>query len=157
MELRSFQQVKWIENVVFKYGRVLKVQKDSVIVEDAIFPTDWELCRKDLIAIEGQYPTEYEKYVENKLKKAIEKTHQIKNGILGCTFSLPVADGRAWYEVIKENKKTCVVEWRGYGVDNYTDGILEFGGTFPKKIIKSIIDREKAIYNIFKTDNNNEN
>ena len=55
-------------------------------------------------------------------------------------FSLGVADGSAWYIIVKETKRTLTVEWRGYdGGDRYTDAILGWGGAFPRGRLEHFI------------------
>ena len=46
-------------------------------------------------------------------------------------FSIGVADGSANYVVVKVNKKTCDVEWRGWCADRYYDHHFGSGGRFP--------------------------
>lgn len=61
---------------------------------------------------------------------AVKEAQRLPKGVLckGKMFSVHVADGSATYIVTRANKKTCNVEWRGYGnPDGYTDQILGYG------------------------------
>lgn len=50
---------------------------------------------------------------------------------VGHVFSVPVADGGAWYLVTKVLRSACSIEWRGwFNEDRYTDHHFGFGGKF---------------------------
>ena len=60
-------------------------------------------------------------------------------------FHLQVADGYAYYQIMKVNKDTVMVRHiEGLG-DNYMDDILGQGGTFPLPPIKRLIEAEDLV------------
>lgn len=68
---------------------------------------------------------------------------------VGSLISVGVGDGQAWYEVTKVNKKTCDIEWRGFGYDRYYDQFLGGGGRFDIDRVKPLVDRRIALESIF--------
>lgn len=59
-----------------------------------------------------------------------------KNELLGFIISIPVADGEAFYQVIKIDDKKAKVEYCNTG-DDYRDYILGDGGYIRRNIIDS--------------------
>jgi len=62
---------------------------------------------------------------------------------VGKIFTMSVADGYAYYEVVKINKTTVRIKWRKeLCPDHYSDMILGHGGSFQKRIIEPIINMQ---------------
>lgn len=76
---------------------------------------------------------EYCMHVQEEYKKALAVSDALPEGVhVGKMFSIGVADGIACYVVTKVNKKTCVVEWRGFeNLDRYRDHFFGWGRTVP--------------------------
>jgi len=69
---------------------------------------------------------------------------------VGSLFSIGVADGQAWYVVTKVNKKTCEVEWRGFGGgDRYTDHHFGWGGKFSLTDVVRYVSRTHQLAKMF--------
>lgn len=69
------------------------------------------------------------------LMKCDEKARK-KKSLVGRVFGLPVADGQALYQIVKENKTTVVVQHcTGVG-DDWADHFFGYGGTFSKSLVK---------------------
>jgi hypothetical protein len=93
------------------------------------------------------YVDEWHQYVDNEFEKA-RKNAPDEFGV-GSMLSLGVGDGQAWYVVTKVNKKTCQIEWRGFGYDRYVDQFLGYGGRFDVDRIKPLVQRRLALESIF--------
>lgn len=84
-------------------------------------------------------------WLAGKHKAAIHRALDSKT-LVHQLFSLGVADGSARYVVVKENKRSLKVEWRGYGgLDRYTDAILGWGGTFPRDSLEHFIESKQSL------------
>lgn len=76
--------------------------------------------------------TEYDRYINDAFKEHIRKSDKAGKGIVkDKLFTVPVADGSAYYVVTKVNKKSAHIEWRGFCPDQWHDGTLGWGGSFP--------------------------
>lgn len=112
-------------------------KRGNLLVEDMITGNYFEARKESLKEISVE---ESEKYLKDAYKQAKEKAPK-KFGV-GSLFVVPVADGYACYEVVKINKVTCEIEWRGYGgLDRYRDYVLKGGGVFQKEVIKPMVIR----------------
>lgn len=147
-EFWDFYQVKWTDkDGRTRYGLVSHggkskelLKKGQLIVEDAILPKSYVVAVKDLTQIKTSYPTELDRYVENEQKKASEKSDLLPPGPqVGKIFMLPAADGYATYIIAKVTARTVTVEWRGFCPDRWTDPVLGWGGTFPRRAIEDIV------------------
>ncbi len=92
-----------------------------------------------------------QEYVDSAFKAAQEKSDKLGNRFVkGKLFSVGVGDGSAYYEVVKVNPKTCVVEWRGFCPDRYVDQVLGYGGTrMPRENIERMVVRQETYNSIF--------
>jgi hypothetical protein len=78
------------------------------------------------------------------------KSKALKGLQIGKIFSVGVADGYAYYEIVKINKRTVQLRWRkDLCLDEYMDRILGEGGSFSRNIIESIIVGEDKLAEIF--------
>jgi len=137
-------------------------EKGQCVINDAILPTS-TLYTYDNLEIEPiSYGTpgwdeekncstpgdEYSQYIEDQHEKAKEKSKKA-TGLEGKLFSVGVADGSAYYVVVRENKKTVRVEWRGFCPDRYTDQILGWECTLDKERIAGMIQAEEGFAKLF--------
>lgn len=131
-------QVKFLRNGETKYGEVRQycedgkkaIAKGEYIVDDAILPVAYRIKMNEATEIPMRWDMldEYQAYVKQCFKDAANLSDQLGDKVtVGKLFALGVADGCAWYIVTKVNRKTCVVEWRGFELDRYTDRWLGYG------------------------------
>jgi hypothetical protein len=89
---------------------------------------------------------------ENNFKelRRIDKEAQDNGTLLHRYFSTPVADGRAYYQVTKLNKTSCVLtRCPGICPDEYEDNILGEQSTMPLKKVEDFVNRQQAINRLF--------
>jgi len=91
---------------------------------------------------------EYGEYVQREYNKAVHKSMR-SEGLENKLFSVGVADGSAYYVVVRENKKTVRVQWRGFCPDRYTDAVLGWECTVEKERIADMIRREEGMRELF--------
>lgn len=79
------------------------------------------------------------------------KSKALPEGLqVGKLFRTQVADGYAYYEVVKINKRTVRIKWReDLCADKWQDQILGAGGSFATNVIEPLILREEALDRIF--------
>jgi len=127
-------------------------------ITDAVLPKGYEVAEHAIVDLPleppapfGQEPTnEYDKHVYDEIKKAEKLSDSLPDGVhVGSLFQISVADGYAHYVVTKVNKKTCKVEWRGFGGDRYTDHHFEWGGTFSLMEVTKHVRRAQALKKLF--------
>jgi hypothetical protein len=113
-----------------------------LLVEDAVLPDLWEVEIDKVIDIPlcnwtTVMETEYDKYVKAEFEKAQKLSDSINGFGVGAMFSIGVADGSAYYVVIRIRKTNrCKVEWRGFDPDRYQDHHFQLGGWFSSDEIK---------------------
>jgi len=131
-------QVKWAsigpESIRgYEYGTIgwkqeeYELEVGYVAVDHGILPNWFSIKESEIIDVESK---EYYKYLDEAYDRAVMEAMRQPKGVLtkGKLFNVHVADGCAVYIVTRVNKKTCNVEWRGYGnADHYTDQILGDG------------------------------
>lgn len=134
--------------ILEKYGEEAEAlwTEGKIIIEDAVTGNRYAFPFKDCQIVpqplticgehdpETNYPitAEYDRYVNDAFKKAIETHVAAGEGVRkGKLCSVPVADGHAYYEITRVNKKTCRVEWRGFGLDRYVDRRWGYQSTVP--------------------------
>lgn len=151
--------------IVRSYGKEVEAAKARglLIVEDAILPVAYEVREADAVDVEVKLPGrfdnetglwtdlgEYDAYVQEAWKAAKAVSDAITSGVgVGSMFTIGVADGTAHYVVVKVNKKTCRVEWRGFCADRYFDHHFETGGTFPLADVARYVEQDRAMSRIF--------
>jgi hypothetical protein len=69
--------------------------------------------------------------------------------LVGRYFAVPVADGRAFYQVIKEFKKNVILQHISEVGDDWMDHHFGHGGSFPKTEILRYVNREHTINELF--------
>jgi len=132
-------QAIWVSDAITPNGEWVYYGRDEVV--SIPFSSDYDKengCMKD----------EYSQYVNKERKKANEKSAKA-TGLVGKMFSVGVADGAAYYVVVKENKKSLKIEWRGFCPDRYTDAMMQWGGSFPKDRIEQLIRRQEGMAALF--------
>ncbi len=143
-----------------RYG-IVSSQKSRkpgyVIVEDAVLPFSAEVLDTDTkdVAERKDFPTydmntgyitkggdKYDHFVNAAHMQADADDKAAGKGVkVGRMFTLGVADGRAYYVVVKVGPKTCKVEWRGFCLDRYVDQVLGYGKTLPAKDVAQWVNR----------------
>lgn len=119
-------------------------EKGFYIVSDCILPQSFLVKKEDVVEVEMSDWRKVDDWIEGDYKKALESCR--RNDVLsaGDVFSVGVGDGYACYIVTKVNKKTCRVEWRGWGgLDRWTDSILGWGCTIGIDIVSMHVGRTK--------------
>lgn len=169
-KIPDLYQIKWrrVGTKKWKYGIVDSFSDDAqkawresraFFVEDAVLPTgDWVFYDRDeIVPIEFSsewdeenqcMKDEYSLYVAKEYRKAQENSEKA-TGLVGKMFSVGVADGSAHYVVVKENKKSVKIEWRGFCPDRWTDAMMGWGGTFPKDRIAQLVHRQEGLAALF--------
>ena len=96
----------------------------------------------------------YDDAIKNnfELLNNIDKRCQKKNSLVGRYFKVSVADGYAYYQIVKENKKSFrIVRLVGLG-DDYRCLRYMDGGTFDKKEVIIMVDatmhESKFVFNV---------
>ena len=161
-----FQQLDGTHyGIVRSYGPEVEAAKvlGLVIVEDAVLPKSYKVRDCALTDIEVKLPGrfdhatgewtdlgEYDAYVQAAHKAARAASDAITTGVgVGSMFAIGVGDGSAHYVVVKVNKRTCRVEWRGFCGDRYTDHHFGWGGTFPLSDVVRYVEGERAMTKLF--------
>ena len=99
--------------------------------------TDWEKAR---VNSEHNYDV---------LKK-IDREQRDKGELLWRYFRRNVADGYAYYQVVKVTKKSAIVEvCRGICLDEWTDNMLGDSCQLPIKIVDDLIKQKDAMEKLF--------
>jgi len=93
--------------------------------------------------MEYEKPT-WLKEFETRFEEAMAKSDALGDGIHeGKIFSVQVADGYSYYQVVRVNKKTVRVIWRkDLSLDGYKDAVLQDGGSFEIGRIRAIVRLE---------------
>jgi len=126
-------------------GQIQLVPFDEIEYEDQ--PLKWgEYDEETRMPIS----TEYDRHILKAYKEHKKRDEEAGEGLKKHRmFSMPVADGNACYVVTKVNKRTCNIEWRNFGADEYYDRILGSGGSFPIDIIQTQIRCTDGMREIF--------
>jgi hypothetical protein len=106
-----------------------------------------------------QYPTagimDWRQMVANSrlnlqhLQRIDRAAKDARTGLLFRYFKVPVADGAAYYQVVKVNKNTAKVKWcYGICLDDYVDEILGEGASIPIKKAEELVSRTDGIRRI---------
>jgi hypothetical protein len=146
----AFKTVKWKHSDgTVHYGDVETVDLDrngelerlkaqgKAIVSDSIYPERFIVERSKLEVVEID---DFIAMIDAESEKAYAQNEKNDFKVaVGTVFSVGVGDGGAHYVITKVNKKTCKIEWRGYGYDRYIDRFLGWGGTFPINRIDPLI------------------
>jgi len=150
---------KWKYGIFQTWGNdVEKLWKvGRCLVADAVLPINYQLSYDATEIVDIPFGTpgwdkenncsipgdEFAQYILDQFNKTKE-TSEKATGLKGKMFSINVADGYAYYVVVKENKKTVKVEWRGFCLDRYTDQIMGWECTVDKSRIADIVRREEG-------------
>ena len=164
VKFRLLEKDPWRYGIVASYGEEVEEakKKGMIIIEDAVLPTCYSVRLEEAEIVEIPFGTpgwdkekncsipgdEYSEYVQNEFDKTREASKKA-TGLKGKMFSMSVADGRAYYVITKENKKTVRVEWRGFCMDRYTDSILGWECTVDKNRIAGIVRAEEGLSALF--------
>ena len=93
------------------------------------------------------FQKEYNAYFEAELAK----NRALPEGLrVGKLFSIVVADGNSYYEVIKVNKTTVRIKNRiDLCPDEYLAPFLGYGGSFPKHMIEPYVVSQERMARLF--------
>lgn len=156
-------QVRWKNSKgEWRYGIYRDEEDGMAQVDDAVLPVYHDVPvdqLEDIATNSGTYDVKtgewaggdlFIQHVQAEHKKAQERDEALGDKFApGRLFQLGVADGYACYVVTKVNKKTCDVEWRGFGLDRYTDALLGWGGRFPRDRIEQMCARTGGLRKLF--------
>ena len=94
---------------------------------------------------------EYEQYMAKMEAEVEARVAALPPGLcVGKLFHMGVADGSATYEIVKINRTTVKVEWRGYcNGDRYVDRALGYESTVKLAWAKQQIEGEEAMRKLF--------
>jgi hypothetical protein len=94
---------------------------------------------------------EYLKSHEDNLNRLFDYDREArKRGTsVGRYFAIPVADGRAYYQVIKEFKNVVHIQLVTDVGDDWADHHFGNGGSFPKKDVMRYLQKMDAFREIF--------
>jgi hypothetical protein len=83
--------------------------------------------------------------------KLIDKAQNEKGeNLLYRYFNRPVADGYAWYQVVKVTQKTATVKWcDGICLDDYQDMMLGDESTLPRTMVEKLVSSRIALEKLF--------
>lgn len=82
--------------------------------------------------------------------QAIDKEAREKGELLYRYFYVPVADGRAYYQIIKIlGTKVAVRICFGICLDSYVDHVLGERSTLPLKKAKQLVESRQALEDLF--------
>ena len=104
------------------------------------------------------FPTDlndWEKSYENikhnlHILEGIDREQRRKGEILWRYFKRPVADGYAYYQVVKVTKKTALIKiCRGVALDEWTDNLLGEECSLPIEKVQEIIYNYDVLENLF--------
>ena len=129
----------WVSDSILPSGDWVYVDRDEIV--EIPFSSEYN---KEL----GCMNDEYSKHIVKEFQKAQEKSKKA-TGLVDKMFSVGVADGSAYYVVVKENKQTVKIAWRGFCPDRYHDAMMQWGGTFPKDRIADLIRRQEGLAALF--------
>jgi hypothetical protein len=119
-------------------------------ISDAITGKTYLVKETDVREIPTSFGSEYDNYVNTEFTIARTLSDALPAGLfVGKLFSIPRGDGYAWYVVTKVNKKTVVIDWRGYSLDRWFDPLLGYGGKFDRSLIEPHVLHGDAVRKIF--------
>jgi hypothetical protein len=82
--------------------------------------------------------------------EGIDKAQRDKGELLWRNFRRNVADGYAYYQVVRVTKKSAIVEvCRGVCLDEWTDNMLGYECELPIKIVQDLIHQKDAMNKLF--------
>lgn len=82
--------------------------------------------------------------------KIIDREQRDKGELLWRYFRRNVADGYAYYQVVRVTKKSAIVEvCRGICLDEWTDNMLGEVCELPIKIVKDLIQQKDSLEKLF--------
>jgi hypothetical protein len=156
LDVRFGQVERYTEDAEKYWAKGYLIISDAITGEPNLVPfADIEYQPKELkfsFDLETGLPdsTEYDLHILKAYKEHKKRDEAAGEGLhVHRMFAIQVADGHANYVVTKVNKKTCKIEWRNFGADNYTCPILGWGGTFPVGIIERQIHHADGIKKLF--------
>lgn len=117
---------------------------------------NWNFTKIPMNQFEGRVDSETDYYICNDFdvflneafRQAIKRHRSAGEGLKkGKLLNIGVADGIVYYEIVRVNKKTVSIEWRGFGADDYVDRRWGYSATIPhdeaEMFLCSYLDKEK--------------
>jgi len=81
--------------------------------------------------------------------EACDEAARKAKSLVGRKFGIPVADGKAWYQVVKESKTRLTIQLcTGLG-DDYADHHFRGGGSFSRVDVMRYINFEEGMRKLF--------
>lgn len=130
-------------------------RKGNCIVAHAVLPKSFivpisSVTEVPLSSDPFNHPDAFDQFVAAALATAEQRSEALGDRFApGRLFSVGVADGAAWYVVTKVGKTNCTIEWRGFCADRYTDQVLGWGGSFPRRAIEPLARCHHGLRGIF--------
>ena len=158
-QVLEYYEVKFEDNGETVYGTVDHYSDDAklyaktgfLLIVEMITGKQYVLPPRCVTKIPlDPFPNEYHTQRELRLQAAMERSDAAED-LVGKIFSVGVADGLAWYEVVATDGHSATVAWRGYGCDGYTDQILGWGGKFPFAVIANQVQRFDGMRALFRS------
>lgn len=139
-------------------------RRGLAVVDDAVLPRAYLVPLADVEDVESE-PARYDAkkrrfvggdVVEQHEQREYEKAKKLSASLpqdgkvrAGAMFEISVADGRAPYVVVSVGKRTCRVEWRGFGGDRYRDHHFGLGGSFLIRDVARYVTGDQMLRSIF--------
>ena len=102
--------------------------------------------------MKDNYEDMFEKFDEHFKAEMAKSKAQGPGMVVGKIFNIGVADGYAYYEVVRVNKKTVRIKWRkDLCLDEYCYYGWGEGGSFDKALIEHKIIGQDNLVMLFKT------
>lgn len=163
MSIPDYYLVKWLPLGAncYQYGVCNKYSPEAqahyektgeVLIEDAIFPVARSVPVAALIPIESSFSGSNEFYdmIHSEMERVQALSDALPAGIVkGKLFRVPCGDGYAWYIVMRVNKKTVKIEWRGFSSDRWVDQRFGLGGNVPIEMVEQFIRYEDGTRQLF--------
>ena len=144
----SRYRVKWTDKGKACFGIVRFGSKPDkfgcIEVEDAVLPVCHLVKESELVDIPMKFSDdcEYSSYVSKAEAMAESASDKAGKGVkVGKLISIGVGDGYASYVITKVNKRTCVVEWRGFSADRWVDQRFGYKSTVPIDQVEPFVRR----------------
>jgi hypothetical protein len=141
--------------VVDNYSQDAKevMADEKFLVNDAILPKSWVVKESDIIDVpfaKDHKEDEFDNYVTREMNKALEISKNINGCAVGKILRFSVADGYAFYIVVKLTKRLAHLEWRGFCLDRYTESVLGYEGTISRERCEILVGTEESFEKLFR-------
>lgn len=131
---------------------------NELVVLDAVLPKTWYVEER-LVSDISLTSKEYENYINDQYQKALAISDQIEGCQVGKIMKFNVNNGFAYYvingfvntydEKGKFYESFATMEWRGFGLDRWTEPVLGYFGKISKIRAEKLIKSEDAFRDMF--------